>query len=474
MARARHVVLIVIDTARADVFEPYGAEPGSTPALDQLARTGWAAPRAIAPSSWTLPSHVGLMVGKPHREAGLSRKTQERPNSARPVLDANRSRYLPHVLHEHGYRTTGASANAWVQEVGGFADGFDDFEQLWDPGHPWLGSRRLVPVQEALTAALGRADHGLRRAAKVASRWIEDTKRDGQPSFLFLNVMECHAPYLPPSPFNGIGPLERVRAARDARYTLDMVGVWRANLGQTLPPPDVLGRMRELYLGGVRYTDQWLGEFTAELRSAGLFDDTLIVVTSDHGENFGECGRLSHAFSLDDRLIHVPLVIANASAAAPSSVYSLTQVPKLIAAEIGLEGHPWQEKEPDPGIAVSRVEGAGDHDDPLVVAFLADHGFEEAAELMTGDTICALDDGFKLVRRASGEELFDLAADPLEERPLSTSDLAADVAERVVALRAAIDRADRAEETDVAPSDVSTDAAEAKRLEEQLRLLGYV
>src|SRR4051812_48039138 len=117
--RRRHAVLVVLDTARADVFEPYGAGAGASPALGDLARRGWAAPHAVASSSWTLPSHVGMLLGTPHRAAGLVRETQQRPQAARPVLDANRSRYLPHVLHEHGFRTVGGSANPWLQESSG-------------------------------------------------------------------------------------------------------------------------------------------------------------------------------------------------------------------------------------------------------------------------------------------------------------------------------------------------------------------
>jgi hypothetical protein len=75
-----------------------------------------------------------------------------------------------------------------------------------------------------------------------------------------MNLMECHSPYMPPSPFNGLGPLARIKATRDGKRYLNMEAVWRANLARQLPPPNVLARMRQLYAHAVRYMDQWFDE----------------------------------------------------------------------------------------------------------------------------------------------------------------------------------------------------------------------
>jgi arylsulfatase A-like enzyme len=419
-----------------------------------------------------------MLLGTPHREAGLEKKAQERPQTARPIMDANRSRYLPYVLREHGYRTVGASANPWLQEASGFADGFDEFHTLWRSTSPRFGQARLAPVQEMCSVALGRRDHGLRQGASVADRWIEETVRERRPSFLFLNLMECHSPYMPPSPFNQLGPLARVKAYREGKKYLNMMSVWKANLARQVPPPDVLARMRELYLQSVQYIDHWFGEFVRKLQRAKLFDDTLILVTSDHGENLGESSRIGHSFSIDERLIHVPLIAANVQSSSPVPVFSLTGVPALIADEVGLASHPWP-RQADVAVAVSQVEGIGTPDDPRVVRFLAESGLQTALETMTGDTICALDGRYKLVRRAGSDTLFDLQADPLEEDGRPAESVLAGATDAVGRLRAEIDRVERSDAG--APSHLESaepqpamEDAEARRLEEQLKLLGYI
>src|SRR5206468_1313962 len=117
----------------------------------------------------------------------------------------------------------------------------------------------------------------------------------------FVNVVECHSPYLPPRPYHAVSVIERLRAAEEARRYLNLPAIFRACAGGFDVPEDALDRMRRLYAASVRYADDWLERLLARLEEAGLLDDTLVIVCSDHGENFGERDLITHAFSLDDR-----------------------------------------------------------------------------------------------------------------------------------------------------------------------------
>ena len=115
--------------------------------------------------------------------------------------------------------------------------------------------------------------------------------------------------------------------------------------------------MRHLYARSVRLMDDWVRDLLGELDRRGLLDDTMVIVTSDHGENFGDGGLMGHAFSLDQRLLHVPLVIAGPGApGADPGVVSLAALPRMIASALGSDAHPWADGLPPDGVAVAQFE----------------------------------------------------------------------------------------------------------------------
>jgi arylsulfatase A-like enzyme len=468
--RRPNVLLVVLDTARADALEPYGAPVGASPAIAQLASRGQAHRAVHAAANWTVPSHASMFTGLLPRRLGLTQIPGGRPQGARPVLERHRDRLLAEVLRRNGYRTGAVSTNLWLTEDTGFHLGFDRFATISPDRQTGLttpGARgRIRWATDALRA---RVDDGAAEAASVLRRWAQEPS--DQPFFWFVNLVECHSPYLPPKPYNDLPALQRLRAAEEARRNLTLGGIWRACAGRLGFEEEALGRMRRLYAGAVRYMDDWLAGVLQGLDDAGLLDDTLVLVTSDHGENFGEDGLVGHAFSLDDRLVRVPLVAAGPAALAIDGAASLADLPRLLGDALELEDHPWRERTPLP---VAQADPAAPRSDPRVDHAIAAWGLGEEAAWRISTQITAVADGrFKLVRQGEVEQLHDLTVDPLETTPLTT--VPAGEEARVAALRTALKDPAVWAAPDGAPSPApAADPEEVEALERQMRLLGYL
>jgi arylsulfatase A-like enzyme len=462
-----NVLLVVLDTARADALEPYGAAAGTTPALAQLAARGRAFPHVHSTACWTMPSHVSMFTGALPREVGLSRAPGESPTGCRPRLESLGHRFLPEVLRADGYRTRGVSCNLWLSNASGFATGFEDFRDIASPRAGEMVSSELGPrARWALDALRARVDDGAAQAGRVLRDWFAEP--GSGPTFWFTNLIECHSPYLPPKPWNDLGPLDRIRAGEEARQHLTMIAIWRACVSDFDVPPEALERMRHLYDRSIRQLDAWVADVLTALDDAGKLEDTLVLVCSDHGENFGEGGLLGHAYSLDQRLLHVPLIASGPNL--PADVRSLTEVPRVIADAIGLDEHPWPSEAPE--IAVAQFDPPGADDDARKVKAVEEWGAgPEALERLSTHMDAAVRGDTKLLRRGDQLELYNLGEDPLEERPrvVSRADAPAD-------LLGAIDQ-QPSEPAAPVPTDSAAPTAspeELARIEEQMRTLGYL
>ena len=470
-----NVLLVVLDTARRDAFEPYGAPAGCTPAIRDLAARGHALERAYATASWTLPSHASMFTGMLPRQLGLMQAPGGTRRAAHPLANA-KHRLLPEVLRQSGYTACAWSANLWVSPMAGFDVGFDEFHDL------------SLRADARMKALLGNGPQGwlawlaggLRArdddGASAVGRGLRESIAGwaGTPTFWFVNLVECHSPYLPPRPWADLLPADRIAALIDAKRYLGFESICLHVAGRRRIPPSALDRMHHLHRRAAAYLDDWLAGVLEALDSRGLLDETLVIVTSDHGENFGQDGLVAHGFSVDERLIHVPLVMAGPGASATDEVFGLDQLPCLIAEAAGLEQNPWEQREVPEGIAVAQYDPMGSAHDPAMIAYARKWGLErDGLERITARYTGVTDGIHKLVMRDGEELIYDLDADPDESSPLDPgSDGGA-----FSALRATLDLPGVTTADLVAPVTEAVTApagTEVAAIEAKMKLLGYL
>ncbi len=273
-----NVVLVVIDTLRADRVSSYGYRRPTTPRLDALAARGVRFANASSTSSWTLPAHASIFTGRFPIEHGA---TQEHTQ-----LD-DRADTLAEILRAHGYATLGVSGNGVVSPASGLARGFESFVETWrnPKAHP-------TPEQHPNLLAVRDFIAGL---------------QPDEPFFVFVNYVEVHAPYQPPEPYRSrfLDPgrpqwlVSSALQRKTAEHYLETASTSPAEF-------DVLS---DLYDGEVAYADALVGALVDELEASNRLANTLLIVTSDHGENIGDHGHFRHVFSLYNSTVKVPLIV---------------------------------------------------------------------------------------------------------------------------------------------------------------------
>lgn len=467
-----------MDTARLDVFEPFGGAPGATPVLGEVADRGRAHPAMYAPACWTVPSHAALLGGGSHRSMGLDHTGGAGPDEFRAGMQTNADRLLPEVLSRAGWATHGVSVNAWISPSSGFDTGFESWQQVEHDRVDRLGSSsRRDTLWWYLSALRGQLDDGAAAVAGLLSRWLDE--RDGRPFFWFVNLVECHSPYLPPKPWNPAGPIGRLRAAHDARVHQTFEQYWRACLAGWDASVETRERVRVQYLASISVLDDWVGRLFSLLDAAGVLDETIVVVTSDHGENLGENDLFGHAFSLDDRLLRVPFFERGPAELDLPAVAQLQDIPAAVAGAVGLDEHPWQERRAD-GVAVAELDAPGRRGEARTERAIREWslGPEAAARLCRSFSV-ATDGRWKLLRSGvdGSEQLIDLEADPLETAPVGATATGVP-APTLGRLRGALDDAALAAIPRIQPQGStdgdSTDPTDRAALERRLRGLGYL
>lgn len=275
------IVLVVLDTVRRDVAAPdQNGIVEAMPALESLGRQGTVFTNAWATAPWTLPSHASILTGLLPSEHGCTGRD--------PRLSAEH-RTIAEYLTEEGYECAAFFSNPWLtDEMSGMMRGFEN--------------RYVESRGDDRIHYLRGSQGGLASNANIA-RWLND-REDERPFMLFVNYLEAHLPY---DPSTEIREERLPDVPRDALVSTR----WAYEFNAGLHPFDEVDwtRVRRLYQGDASTADALLGDLLSMLRKRGLYKDTVIVVTSDHGENLGDHGLLDHQFGVFETLIAVPLVV---------------------------------------------------------------------------------------------------------------------------------------------------------------------
>lgn len=421
-----NVVLISIDCLRADHVGAHGYVRPTTPRIDRLASDGTVFQAALAVSSWTLPTHLSMLTGLLPADHGVRRQQRLGADVAT----------LPEILSDAGYRVDGVASWYYLSQTFGFDRGFHAYKLL-----------------------VGRD------AREIVDNAIDMVRRaEGTSQFLFVHLSDPHWPYEPPRQW-----LERFGRPRD-------IGDLHGRIERDEEPRDALeiDEAMQLYDAEIAYTDDQLGRLFDELDERGLYDNSLVIVTADHGEAFYEHGHWQHTVSLYDEVTHIPMIVKwprSVQPARPARVEAPVSQRDIFATILDAVGAAM----PDTGaVPLGRVSGrsvVSELTSPNGALSRCGDDTEPERECVTAtvrvDTMkytarFAEQDG-ELV--AVEQELYDLAKDPDELDDLSATD-----SSRVDALSAEIRAYIRRAQARAGGAEVILDDETA----EQLESLGYI
>jgi arylsulfatase A-like enzyme len=414
-----NVLLVVMDTVRADRMSQHGYHRDTTPNLARLARKGILFEQARSTAPWTLPSHASMFTGRWPHETSVG---EDRP------LDASHPT-LAQFLSGQGYSTAGFVANTYYcNSWFGLGKGFARYEDFYDEDSAvsFAETLRCSTLGRSLVQ-LARMPLGNHRRRKDAAQIKDDfldwlSEQDaGRPFFAFLNLFDAHTPYVLPEGYDrhfGLRP--------EGPADVALLNEWDKKPRRNVPEREQR-LVSDAYDDCIGYIDTELGKLFDGLERRGVLENTLVVLTSDHGENFGEHGLYGHGKSLYRQETHVPLVIVlpggHVSGRKVADPVSLRDIPATVVDVIRQAG-----SSPFPGESLARYwqaeaapsdrEGGVAFSEVTLRETLSKNPNRPPAWRGPMQSLAAA--GKSYIRNADGhEELFDLTADPTESRDLA-------------------------------------------------------
>ncbi|MGB8952214.1 MAG: sulfatase [Candidatus Aminicenantales bacterium] len=307
-----NILLIVLDTVRADHLSLYGYTKETSPFLSELARESIVYELAISPAPWTLPSHASIFTGQ---FPSLHQATTEHR------LLHSKFITIAEILRTIGYKTVGFSCNSLVGTVTNLNKGFDQFFELFKINHdnPLQELSFLNVLAHVFSKSkkinLGTDNSKVRAAIAndYIKAWLDNWENQGprQPFFIFINYLDAHLPYVPPEPYKSKFLKSPISQTIDRLCSQDWLDEAFRLMGlRGSASKEEYEQLAELYDGEIAYLDGQVQELINNLKMRGILDNTCLIIVSDHGENLGEHnGLLDHCLSMHQTLLHVPLII---------------------------------------------------------------------------------------------------------------------------------------------------------------------
>jgi arylsulfatase A-like enzyme len=366
-----NVLLISIDALRADHLSCYGYDRHTSPALDKLAAQGTRFSNAFVNTQGTPPPHTTLLSSlyqENHRVGIESDFAAGRsiPSGVQMVQE---------IFAGAGWHTMAVTGGGYMSSQFKFSRGFDEYIDL---------------------------ARGVDQGTEFLLEYVRGPVEAGRPVFVFLHTYEVHSPYDPPEGFRQLFGEHSgaVRATSEALLEI------QKEAAEVLTRED-FKYLESLYDGGIRYTDEVIGRLLVSLETLGFLNNAIVVVTSDHGEEFGEHGGVLHGGTLFEELLHVPLIIGGAGAdrgVVDPSLVSLVDIAPTLLSLAGLE---------IPDVMEGRIV----FDRPASEKWQDQRVFAQYGDRL----YCARTPRWKLIQRTSNQrvKLFDLHRDPGEHRNLS-------------------------------------------------------
>jgi len=292
-----NIILIIMDTVRADALCCYGSSRKTSPHIDEVAKEGAIFLRALSPAPWTPPSHASIFTGLYPSQVEVGFENE---------YLSDRFITLAEYLNRLGFQTVGFVENPFVGRSRGFAQGFRNFYEMYIYGHRAILPRIIDKIRAEFFNYKNTHEY-TDETIKFFKRWVykNHLSKNSAPFFAFFNLMPAHLPNYIRKKFafchassQDLSRIEPVNKTPEKfylpRYELD---------------EHDLDLMRALYDGEIAYMDSKLGDLFDFLKKHRILEKSILIITSDHGENFGEHGLIEHQFCLYNSLLHVPLII---------------------------------------------------------------------------------------------------------------------------------------------------------------------